>query len=228
MAPVFAYWSLDEYAWPGDQVRHPAVFEGRLFAAGEIPAPAGSRDRLTLAVWEENHWQPLPGTSPGVVQAILPTHQGLLAAFGDHRDHQNVTHFAVWDGTQWNDGPLNLRGQIFDLTIYKGDLYIGGIFSQIGDVPARNLARWDGQAFHPLGQGADDAILALAAFQDQLIAGGRFGKLDRRPMPPVAGWDGSRWEPLGSGLPLFEGASPHFTQAEVRTLVEGDGRLAIG
>jgi hypothetical protein len=63
-------------------------------------------------------------------------------------------------------------------------LYVGGGFSSIGGISARNLARYDGAGWSAVasnaGEGTDNAVTALASFDDdgdgdrELFVGGRF------------------------------------------------------
>jgi hypothetical protein len=108
------------------------------------------------------------------------------------------------------------------LTLYKGELIAGGIFSSAGDTTVDGIARWDGTAWHPLGQGTDlsgldAAVLALLVYGDDLIAAGSFTKAGDAPAANVARWDGSAWHPLGAGV-----------DASVLTMTTYLGSIAVG
>src|SRR5690242_14742525 len=44
----------------------------------------------------------------------------------------------------------------------SGNLYIGGDFTIVGDVPAAHIAKWNGSGWSPVGSGFDGAVIALA------------------------------------------------------------------
>jgi trimeric autotransporter adhesin len=82
---------------------------------------------------------------------------------------------------------------------------VGGQFSAVGGVPARNLAAWDGQRWQPLGAGTDGFVRALAVHQNDLYVGGEFasiGPLQTRNIAKLRNGPGGTWEALGSGLYL--------------------------
>ncbi len=89
-------------------------------------------------------------------------------------------------------------------------LYVGGLFTAAGGVPASNLAKWDGHAWSAVGGGIDGAVQALAVFDDgsgpALYAAGDFANASAFPGSPytpasrVAKWNGTAWSALGAGL----------------------------
>src|SRR5262245_47910887 len=56
----------------------------------------------------------------------------------------------------------------------SGNLYIGGRFSVIGDVLARNIAKWNGTNWSALGSGLSGGCSALAVSGIELFTGGEF------------------------------------------------------
>lgn len=83
-------------------------------------------------------------------------------------------------------------------------LYIGGAFTHIGKVAARNVAQWDGRAWHSLGSGpangTDQAVTGLAAGPDgSVYAVGFFTQAGGASANHIARWHGSTWQALGHG-----------------------------
>jgi hypothetical protein len=72
----------------------------------------------------------------------------------------------------------------------QGNLYVGGAFTFIGDVPANCVAKWDGNSWSALGAGVNGEVRALALIGSNLYAGGN----------GIAKWDGNTW----SALPAFD------------------------
>jgi hypothetical protein len=94
----------------------------------------------------------------------------------------------------------------------SGNLYVGGSFTVIGDVPANNIAKWNGTTWSALGGGADDYVWALAVSGNDLYAGGWFHMAGGLPAVHIARWNGTNWSPVGLGLndavyPLFASAT---------------------
>jgi hypothetical protein len=88
----------------------------------------------------------------------------------------------------------------------QGNLYIGGVFSQVGNTAAHSIAKWDGSTWSTLGQGTDNAVEALAFSPDGTVyAAGAFitaFNSDGTPVSAVgiAKWDGQQWSDLGGGV----------------------------
>ena len=138
---------------------------------------------------------------------------------------------------EWSPGftALGVDGTVYALLSYddgSGErLYVGGDFTAVGDVPARNLAVWDGANWSAVGEGPSAAVYALAFYDDgtglELFAGGGGpgfpGMLER--------FDGSSWTAVavsrrvnalhvfedGSGPALFAGGS-FFTVETISAL----------
>ena len=60
----------------------------------------------------------------------------------------------------------------------SGNLYIGGMFTVVGDVIANRVAKWNGSSWRALGSGIgdnlNDRVLGLAVSGSDLYAGGQF------------------------------------------------------
>jgi hypothetical protein len=128
-----------------------------------------------------------------------------------------------WDGTQWSEVGGGLSGGFPFASVEAitfdadGNLYVGGIFSTAGGVPARNVARWDGTNWSALGNGLETRVAELAFGPDgKLYAGGVFAEGDLRR---IACWDGTMWTGLSQG----------FTSGEVNSIVfDDEGNLYAG
>ncbi|MFY9343792.1 MAG: hypothetical protein WAT39_14985, partial [Planctomycetota bacterium] len=83
-----------------------------------------------------------------------------------------------------------------------GSVVVGGQFTQVGAVPAANVARWIAGSWLPLGAGVNSPVTALAvAANGDVFAGGAFTQAGGAPIAGIARWDGQSWSPLGVGLP---------------------------
>ncbi|MGY6555092.1 MAG: hypothetical protein ACXIUM_11305 [Wenzhouxiangella sp.] len=123
---------------------------------------------------------------------------------------------ARWDASGWarvGDGTgFNSTAEIDSMTVFDdGDgpaLYVGGSFSSIDGVPARNLARWDGQSWSEVAGGVNCRVNGLFVYQEpgaprpSLYVGGCFTFVGESNLSAnrVARWDGDTWSNLGSGV----------------------------
>ena len=154
--------------------------------------------------------------------------QAALVAFGAGRGL----------GAGWEPGsfPVGLDGsRVYSALMAddSGGVWLGGTFTQVGNVPAQNIARWNGSAWQALRQpgtpgvdGVNGPVLALARGADgSVFVGGAFSMAGDVPAWNVARWDGTSWGGLGGGLMAGEGGPA----AVVRALaVDAQGRVYAG
>jgi hypothetical protein len=81
-----------------------------------------------------------------------------------------------------------------------GNIYIGGTFTQLGSIPAANIAKWDGTTWSGLGVGLpgtishpDGVVSGLWADGLNIYAVGDFVAGDGAPSNYIAKWTGSAW-----------------------------------
>ena len=140
-------------------------------------------------------------------------------------------YLARWDGASWTPVGLGLtNGPVKALATYDDGsgpaLFIGGSFSNVGNLDANYVAKWDGTVFSTLpatapGEmgaglvgGSDPEVWALhvvdAGDGEKLYASGPFETTgDGAVSPGLAVWDGETWQApkgataggFGNGLP---------------------------
>jgi len=100
--------------------------------------------------------------------------------------------------------PAGPNGVVLAMVRARGNLYIGGSFTAVGGVAARNVARWDGHAWSSCGPGGLQpfaTIYALAATADgQLYAAGQLADSVGARLRLLR-WDGWCWRRLGRTQP---------------------------
>ncbi len=100
----------------------------------------------------------------------------------------------------WTPVGLGTNSPIYAMTVYKGEMYVGGTFTEAGGKTANLVAKWDGKTWEAVGIGFDKIVHTLEVYDDQLYAGGEFNRADNKPAYRIAKWDGSSWSALGSGV----------------------------
>lgn len=195
-----------------------AVYNGELYVGG-IFTHAGGVSASNIARWDGQQFRPvgtigIHGTAssaePARVEAML-VHDDKLIVAGNFiwADGVEVRSIASWDGTNWGAFGTGVGGtnpRIHDVTVYDGQLIIGGQFwnavNSHGEL-ARGIARWDGVEWRRIG--APDEFWgnvsgALTVYQGQLIAAGNLRFDYSEPGGPfwrVMRWTGSQWEFFG-------------------------------
>jgi hypothetical protein len=141
------------------------------------------------------------------------------AAFGDQQ---------WWDGF----GGPSIVGIVNAITVYEGDLIVGGEFTEIGGCSCRSIARWDGSSWQPMGTPSLGPVEALAVYDGELIAGGRGDNTCAAGSPGRASvnrWNGISWAPLGDGISPSDPAGYwDHRYYEVHALAVCDGQLFAG
>ncbi|MCB8990519.1 MAG: DUF11 domain-containing protein [Ardenticatenaceae bacterium] len=203
------------------------------------------------------------GVNAGVVTALLVHNgsvylgggdqivQGPFRAYNSQTSAVGFDAIARWDGS-WHalsnaqtqgansrgaSGGAAVRAMALDS---QGNLYVGGLFSAIGNLSANGLARWDGSAWHVVGgdsgdkgNGVDGSVYALAVDSaDNLYVGGGFYYAFSDSTSgtgvsanQIAKWDGSTWTALGAG----SGLSDNGLNSTVYALaVDANDNLAVG
>jgi hypothetical protein len=170
--------------------------DGSLYAAGRFSVVDGAAVDASVARWDGSDWQAIDGaTAPWSYVYQLEFHAGSLYAAGETFTMTNPgAGVARWDGAQWQSIPdSGLQGEfkyIFDLAFDQaGNLFIGGLFTQVGAQPAHNIARWDGSQWHAMGSGANGVVRRLVVdASGRLYAGGEFSRAGSTGSGRIARW----------------------------------------
>jgi hypothetical protein len=87
---------------------------------------------------------------------------------------------------------------------YKGELYAGGFFVDIGGVSVKRIARYDGTAWRDVGGGVTAGmaprVTAMVMYNGELHVAGDMTKVGSVNVKNIARWDGTNWHPVGTGL----------------------------
>ncbi|HZW07488.1 MAG TPA: immunoglobulin domain-containing protein [Phycisphaerales bacterium] len=206
--------------------------EELLVIAGQFEA-VGTEPYNFLAAFDGERFLPL-GDNFFAGSPVIFVHNGDLYGGGAWFDsggqlHRGVARFNAatfqWEqiGDDFDDLPAVL-------SVYEGQLVVGGLFSSIGSVPANRIARWDGSSWQPIGSGLGgvgeffspiDIVVSIKEFQGVLYAAGTFELSgDNQVVGSIARWNGSMWLAVGGG-----GAS---TGSNVYSMDSDGQKLYIG
>lgn len=171
----------------------------------------------------------------GAVNAIEPFKGDLIVAGGFINIGLGLScSIARWDGETYHEltdlGPNNA---VFDLAVYKGDLYVAGWFrfhdSWEADArPINFIARWDGEKWHPVGEGLNESAYTLAVYNDRLYAGGDFTEAGGASARHIAAWDGQSWQAVGEGVDGPVRAMTTFNDGTGEALIVGGQFTSAG
>src|SRR5262249_31799577 len=100
------------------------------------------------------------------------------------------------DGTDWQIETQLPYGGFSALSVFDGDLFLGGFFR----VPsAVNIARLHEGSWIPCGTGTDGGAFGFSEYNGEMTVGGTFSEIGGVPLNHVARWDGHQWRNLGTG-----------------------------
>jgi hypothetical protein len=234
-----------------------SIVLGDSLVVGGTFTRAGDQAVGLVAAWDGAAWHPLGvgfdtlASVAGTCQwALTPSvftlteYQGNLYAGGSFELNtagDTVRCIARWDGQDWLPVGGGVDGGhgtgsadcappwVFALTVWNGDLIVGGSFESAGGIRAYRVARWDGSAWHAMGTqwdtGRGGAVWALAVTQNNdLVAGGWLQQpgTDYNKWQ-VARWDGTDWEQVGPSLTWASAPSVYTLFPWGQDLVVGGG-----
>lgn len=192
------------------------IFNGNLIVGGNF-TKAGDVSMNHIAEWDGSNWNDLSGgVSDGAqnvttIYALTVFNNRLIVAGRFSRaGNMSVNNIAAWDGSTWSalgegiDADALNRGPL-SLTVYQGNLIVGGNFDEAGGVIAEDLAYWDGSEYGEFAGGTSGGFLgggvqALLVFDNNLVAAGSFSQADSTTVSNIALWNGTSWSSLNSGI----------------------------
>jgi len=174
--------------------------DGNVYVSGEQPAsPEGNN--CYIAHWEGREWMQVnTGDLNWCSQSLVVDKSGHLYAAG--QSNTTGVLIAYWDNSDWSTIADQLEGEapaVYDMAVDQdGRLCIGGEFTSVNNVPAKQIACWDGKSWYALGDGVNERVFALAFDPGgELYAAGYFSEAGGLPATHAARWDGEKWHALG-------------------------------
>lgn len=189
----------------------PRLYVGGYFSsAGGVPASY-------IASWDGSSWSALGSGVNSSVTALYGHDDGSGTAlyvggyFSSAGGTANTGGIARWNGANWSALGTGLQGSFVNVdTMVTYDdgsgpaLFVAGTFSNIGGVPAANIAKWNGTSWSALGAGLSASAYSLAVFDDgggsALYVGGSFQMAGGQSRPWLARWRNGAWSTPFPGL----------------------------
>jgi len=169
---------------------------GELFFSGQF-SQAGGSSCLMLAKYDGTNWSCLnfPYEVGGRVEDFLLYNDTLILG-GVYDDIQGGVNVSYFDGINFQILGHRIYGSIAGIhamTIYNGDLYVGGYFLSSAGNEGNHIMRWDGTTWYDVGGGTDNEIFTLNVYNDELYVGGVFEYAGGVHTGNLAKWDGANW-----------------------------------
>ncbi|MFL5764985.1 MAG: T9SS type A sorting domain-containing protein [Bacteroidia bacterium] len=190
------------------EVKTLCIYGTDLYAGGTF-TNAGGIPVNNIARWDGTGWSDVGGGvsyTGATTVSTLTVYSGELYAGGKFTNAgaTPVQHLAKWNGTGWTDvgggaGSYTGATTVSTLTVFEGELIIGGSMDSLGSLPVNNIGKWDGSSFSVLGTGTNNAVSALTALHDTLYAGGSFTAAGGTSAPFIA-----QWKPYSESLTTGE------------------------
>jgi len=189
---------------------------GRFGAAGDLAASNIVSLDLSSDTWHLLGSDLAQGVT-GTVHALALSGTTLFVGGDFHLENDSLSldHLAAYDiatNTWWNPGP-SPNGPVYAIAVIDELVYVGGDFTEIGDISGRYIAQYTPgkRLWEPLGAGMSGPVRALVVGGATLYVGGDFVTAGTLSAPLVARWisDIGYWDRLGDGLDGTNEASVH-------------------
>jgi len=188
---------------PNAPVWNLKIVNNELFALGYFDS-ISNKPAKRIAKWNGSDWDSF-GTDlpPGVVYVIgdAAYYKGEYYFGGSFNLGNGFKEIIRWDGTQWKTLENGILGNvgINTMVVYKGILFVGGLFRQSSGNPRDYLIAWDGQHwFDPFpGIYFMSQVKDLQVFDDKLYIVGSHIFDGDSGLYAIAMYDGINFYPSG-------------------------------
>ncbi len=215
--------SFNGISWDslGDGVNGPIYqmkeINGDLWISGFFYS-AGGNNCSMLATWNGATWNCF---NVPYLNAIHDFHfyNNQLVIGGNFYDSLgNNVDIAYYDGLNYQ--PLGHRiyggtSYINAMTVFRGDLYVGGYFLTANGNEGNCIMRWDGNQWFDVGGGMDNRVDCFYVLNDELLVGGGFHYAGGVYTGNLAKWNGSQWSEVTPSKILGEVYAIDYFQNEL-------------
>lgn len=191
-------------------VRCLAIYKGTLYAGGDFTM-SGATSIKHLAEWTGSQWAQV-GNGLNNAAYTMCVWNGDLYIGGAFTlaGSTPANYICNWNGTTYaalGSGvsfSMMMTPAVYALTVYKGSLWVGGMFDHAGGTGMHNLAQWNGSSWSSVGDigtgMGSDAVWALCVYDSDMYVGGEFGMCGPQSASNIGMWDGSNWTTIGTGM----------------------------
>ena len=184
-------------------IRMLRVLDGILYAVGAFDECDG-QPASGVAVRNGNSWAPLGQFNLSSSVLDIVSYNGSIVIIGGFQIGAG-NDIAYWNGKEWGllgPGIVNALSSGQCLTVYQGDLYVGGQIALAPGNPGQNIMRWDGTQFHAVGQGIQQelgntssiaTVFEMIEHNGLLFIGGGYRAAGGILANGLSTWDGSEW-----------------------------------
>jgi hypothetical protein len=209
-------------------------FQGNNIYAGGTFSCSGTSSMTNIAYWDGSAWHAMGNPFNGIVDALQFYGAYLYAGGTFTNTSLHFTNIARWDGSAWSAVPGGSADRgVYDFATDGTNLYVGGMFRQIGGIPATNIATFNGTTWKQVGgglhyfqNGLGQANKLLWSSNQLFIAGGFDRAGDTVGAANVARWDGTKWWSIGGDT--SKGMSPSVNFVQSLCNVPASGSIAGG
>jgi trimeric autotransporter adhesin len=214
----------------GDEVNALVVYDppgapkAGLYAGG-VFNDAGGNPAEHIARWDGSAWSALGAGVDNIVECLIPVDLDgagpgtpVLCVGGRFYNAGGQSHkfFATWSGSAWA-GPADMPNHWVTTMAVRDDdgngakppaVYVGGLFSEIGNDGFGRIARWDGTNWTAVGGGLVATQMFSMTLYDtdgagptvpSLVVGGIIDKAGNKDVRHIVMWDGANWTGVGGG-----------------------------
>lgn len=179
---------------------------------------AGQDTSYSIARWNGTTWSGIPFFGDFLNQPYSLYHvivyQNQIFVTGNFSiatpSGEYLNNIARYDeASGWHaagQGVIGGLSLIYDVIVYKDELYICGNFNLANGSSGKGIMRWNGTEWRDVGGSICGVGIGCGMFvyKDKLYLSGLFECLgnDNAPINSVAVWDGERWCGIGTNLPF--------------------------
>jgi hypothetical protein len=209
-------------------------YNGDLYAGGNF-VYAGSLQVNAIAKWNGQTWSFVSdsGLAIGHIIYSFAVYNGQLYATGS--DNDSTAFICEYTGSSWTTigtgTGVNTFAPImgYTLSVYNGNLYVGGTFTYINGISCNGIGKWNGTSWVNAGTAFANGnfypgigIYVLSVINNKLYAGGYFTSINSDTLNEVAVWDDMNWAAMGNNL------SSAYIGNGVTAITEFNNNIYIG
>jgi hypothetical protein len=193
-------WKPVEWSGSGPDIHALAVHDGHLIAGGSFQIAVKDEPPIVnIARWDGEVWHRI-----GPEEQTLSNVRSLTTYNGDLIAGLQSGGVRRFDGQQWQQIG-NITGTVYAMTVWNGNLVVGGSLFMQPPFQTGKVARWNG-AWWWVGGDMNGSVFALDVHEGKLVAGGWFSASGAVYLGGIGRWDGWSWSGYDLGFSFGEGA----------------------